>query len=86
MNVRNIIYGAHFIILVGCAAQPRVEVPSVVEVPIALACPKPELPQRPHFPIRDLNEHSYPADVARAWAASLNACTGYAESLEVLLK
>ncbi len=71
-------------LLAGCASTPR-EVIRRVEVPVAVPCPAPQRPPRPHLPLIDLPPDAGAADIARATAASLEALTGYAQVLEVLI-
>lgn len=71
-------------LLAGCASTPR-EVVRRVEVPVAVPCPAPAAPPRPHLPLADLPQDATAADIARATAASLEALTGYAAALETLL-
>lgn len=66
---------------VGCVSTPR-EVVRRVEVPVAVPCPAPLLPPRPHLPLADLPADASAADIARATAASLEALTGYARAIE----
>lgn len=68
-------------LLAGCASAPR-EVVRRVEVPVAVPCPAPLLPPRPHLPLADLPADASAADIARATAASLEALTGYARAIE----
>jgi hypothetical protein len=72
------------IALGGCATAPQKEVQRV-EVPVAVPCPSPALPPRPHLPLSDLPLDASAADIARATAASLQAVSGYAQALELLL-
>ena len=71
-------------LLAGCASAPR-EVIRRVEVPVAVPCPAPQRPPRPHLPLADMPQDATAADIARATAASLEALTGYSQSLELLL-
>lgn len=71
-------------LLAGCATAPQV-VERRVEVPVAVPCPAPQRPPRPHLPLADLPPDATAADIARATAASMEALTGYSESLELLL-
>ena len=71
-------------LLAGCASTPR-ETVRRVEVPVAVPCPAPAAPPRPHLPLADLPQDATAADIARATAASLEALTGYAVALETLL-
>lgn len=68
-------------LLTGCATAPR-EVVRRVEVPVAVPCPAPTLPPRPHLPLTDLPADATAADIARATAASLEALTGYVRAVE----
>ena len=70
-------------LLAGCASPPR-EVIRRVEVPVAVPCPAPQRPPRPHLPLADMPQDAAAADIARAAAASLEALTGYAQALEGL--
>lgn len=70
-------------LLTGCASAPQV-VERRVEVPVAVPCPAPQRPPRPHLPLSDLPPDATAPDIARATAASLEALTGYAASLELL--
>ena len=69
-------------LLSGCASAP---VERRVEVPVAVPCPTPQRPPRPHLPLSDLPQDATAADIARATAASIEALKGYSESLELLL-
>jgi hypothetical protein len=71
-------------LLAGCASAPR-EVIRRVEVPVAVPCPAPAAPPRPHLPLADLPQDATAADIARATAASLEALTGYVAALETLI-
>jgi hypothetical protein len=71
-------------LLAGCASAPR-EVIRRVEVPVAVPCPAPTLPPRPHIPLADLPPDATDADIARATAASLEAFSGYVAALETLI-
>ncbi len=70
-----------------CATQPpRVIVQQVkIPVPVQIKCPAPSVPARPHLPIADLKGTSTPAEVDRAYVASVAVLEGYAEQLEKLL-
>ena len=73
-----------FAILAGCASTPH-EVIRRVEVPVAVPCPMPQRPPRPHLPLAALPPDASAADIARATAASMEALSGYAQALELLL-
>ncbi len=75
------------LLLAGCAAPaPRVVVQQVkVPVPVQVPCPAPSVPARPHLPIADLAPGAPPADVARAYVATVAVLEGYAAQLEQLL-
>ena len=70
-------------LLAGCASAPMER---RVDVPVAVPCPTPQRPPRPHLPLSDLPPDATAPDIARATAASLEALTGYVESLELLLR
>lgn len=74
-------------LLAGCAAQPpRVVVQQVkVPVPVEMPCPAPSVPARPRLPIAGLQPGASPADVARAYVATVAVLEGYAVQLEQLL-
>ena len=74
-------------VLAGCAAQvPTVEVQKInIPVPVQVPCPAPSVPARPALPIANLNASSTPADVARAYVATVVVLEGYAAQLEKLL-
>jgi type IV pilus biogenesis protein CpaD/CtpE len=72
-------------LLAGCASTPR-EIVRRVEVPVAVPCPAQNAPPRPHLPLADLPQDATAAEIARATAASLEALTGYAAALEILLR
>ncbi len=74
---------AAVLLLAGCAT-PR-ETIRRVPVPVAVPCPAPALPPRPHIPLADLPPDATDADIARATAASLEAFFGYAQALETLI-
>jgi hypothetical protein len=74
---------AAVLLLAGCAT-PR-ETIRRVEVPVAVPCPAPAAPPRPHLPLADLPQDATAADIARATAASLEALTGYVAALETLI-
>ena len=70
------------LLLAGCATTPRtVE----IRVPVPADCPAPVVPARPVLPVGALAADAPPADVARAYAASVEALMGYAMALELLL-
>lgn len=71
------------VVLAGCAHAPARVI--TVQVPVAVPCPPPPPVARPHLPLADLPPKSPPADVMRAYAASVEALTGYASELEALL-
>ena len=71
------------LLLAGCAT-PR-ETIRRVEVPVAVPCPAPTLPPRPHIPLADLPPDATDADIVRATAASLEAFSGYVAALETLI-
>ena len=71
------------VLLVGCGSVPIA--PKVVEVPVPVECPKPAKPERPVLPITTLQAEDSPGLVIKAYAASVKALQGYAESLEELL-
>lgn len=70
--------------LCGCASAPQ-PLPERVLVPVPVECPRPEVPPRPQLPISELKEGAPSADVARAYAATVEALKGYAKQLEALL-
>jgi hypothetical protein len=71
----------------GCATVAKVpEAPRVVEVPVAVECPHPKVPERPHLPIADLTDKSEDSDVVKAYAATVQALKDYAAALELLLQ
>ena len=73
------------LLLTGCASTPR-ETVRRVEMPVAVPCPTPQRPPRPHLPLIDLPPDAGAADIARATAASLEVLTGYAHALELLIE
>lgn len=70
--------------LTGCAATPPT-VPAQVFIPVPVDCPRPEVPPRPALPLAELGDNPAPADVARAYAATVEVLAGYARELEALL-
>lgn len=71
-------------LLAGCTTEPVIRTVEV-EVPVAVDCPAPPPLVRPALPIADLTPDSQPADVLRAYAATVEALMGYSVELEVLL-
>ncbi len=67
-------------LLAGCSTLPR-----TVEVPVAIPCPAPPKVSRPRLAVGSLLPDSAPAEVVRAYAASMEALAGYAERLETIL-
>ena len=68
------------LLTIGCSALPR-----TVEVPVAVPCPVPPEISRPRLTVGLLRSDSAPAEVVRAYAASMEALAGYAERLEAIL-
>lgn len=74
-------------LLNGCAAPRevvRVE-PVEVLVPVPVPPPAPPVVERPALPIEVLAPVATPADVARAYVATVIVLIGYADALEALL-
>lgn len=71
-------------LLAGCAAEPVIRTVEV-EIPVAVDCPAPPALARPSLPIADLEPDSTPADVLRAYAATVEALMGYSLELEGVL-
>lgn len=67
--------------LSGCGGAVAV----VADVPVAVPCMAPPPLARPLLPISLLPELPGPGDTARAMAASLALCLGYAAELEAIL-
>lgn len=42
-----------------------------VNIPVVAPCVRPQLPKKPHLPIYDLNAKSNPAEVMKAYVASV---------------
>lgn len=74
------------VLLAGGCATTGPGVPIEIEIPVPAQCPVPDMPERPHLDIGDLPPEAMPADVMRAYATSLQQCTGYAGELEALLR
>lgn len=74
------------VLLAGCTREVRVEVPVAATTETPAACKAPPVVARPHLPIADLTEQSTPKEVANAYAASIEACTGYGAELEQALE
>ena len=66
--------------LTGCAT-----VPEIVEIPVPVPCPPPPAVARPLLAIRSITPDTPPAEVERAYLASLKQLGGYATELETLL-
>jgi len=71
-------------LLAGCTSEPVIRTVEV-RVPVAAECPAPPSLVRPALPIADLTPESQPADVLRAYAATVEALMGYSLELEELL-
>lgn len=71
--------------LAGCASEPVIRTVEV-EVPVPVDCPAPPAIARPVLPIAELAPDSTPADVLRAYAATVEALMGYSIELEEVLK
>lgn len=71
-------------LLAGCAAEPVIRTVEV-EIPVAVDCPAPPALMRPALPLADITADSSPADVLRAYAATVEALMGYSLELEELL-
>ena len=71
-------------LLAGCAAEPVIRTVEV-EIPVAVDCPAPPAIARPALPLADITADSSPADVLRAYAATVEALMGYSLELEGLL-
>lgn len=71
-------------LLAGCTSEPVIRTVEV-RVPVAAECPAPPSLVRPALPIADLTPESQPADVLRAYAASIEALMGYSQELETVL-
>ena len=71
-------------LLAGCAAEPVIRTVEV-EIPVAVDCPAPPAIARPALPIAGLTPDSQPADVLRAYAATVEALMGYSLELEGVL-
>jgi hypothetical protein len=69
------------LLFLGCSHAP-----GVVKVPVPVPCPAPPAVARPHLPIASLRKDDPPADVMKAYAASLEALSGYARELEAILQ
>lgn len=69
----------------GCAGFSRPQ-ECTVDIPVSTEAPKPTLPDKPHLPVADLTPQSPNKTVVRAYAASLEACQKYVDSLLDLLK
>lgn len=72
---------AILLLCLGCAHAPQ-----VVNVPVAVPCPAPPAIARPHLPIASLRKDDPPAAVMRAYAATVEALSGYARELEAILQ
>lgn len=70
------------LLLAACATTPTVQ---TVEIPIAVPLPPAPPITRPALPIADINEHSPPDTVLRAYVATVELLMGYSKSLETLL-
>lgn len=71
-------------VLAGCASEPVIRTVEV-RVPVAANCPAPPQVVRPGLPIADLAPDSQPADVLRAYAATVEVLKGYCGELETVL-
>lgn len=74
-------------LLVGCSSAQEVRTETV---PVLVAVPVPppdvQMPQRPSLPLARVDSTYAPADVMRAYAASVVLLQGYARQLERLLR
>lgn len=68
--------------LTACATCPA---PKEVKVPVAVPCPTPQIPPKPHLPIADIKPNSPPNTVIQAYAASVKLLQGYSNQLIALL-
>lgn len=71
-------------LLTGCSTHTQP--PKMVKVPVAVKCPVPNIPAKPHLPIADLKPDSLPNDVVQAYAASVKLLQGYSNHLLKLLR
>lgn len=78
---------ALIVLLSACASpRPTVRVETVeVAVPVPAECPAPPAVVRPRIAVDALTPASPPADVARAYVATVVALRAYAAELEALL-
>jgi hypothetical protein len=65
--MRNIVY-LIFLALMACSTTPK---------PIAYQCPAIQLPPDPVTPIRSIDSHSQPGEIAKAWVATAQAYMGW---------
>ena len=71
-------------LLAGCTSEPVIRTVEV-RVPVAAECPAPPSLVRPALPLADITADSSPADVLRAYAATVEALMGYSLELEGVL-
>lgn len=73
--------------LAACSpARPLVVVePVEILVPVPAECPAPPIVYRPALPVAALHPDASPADVARAYVATIVVLQAYAAELETLL-
>lgn len=67
------------------ACTTTMQPPTIVKVPIAIKQAAPTIPAKPYLPIYTLTEASTPADVMKAYVASLVALEGHADALTAVL-
>ena|SRR5579872_6479497 len=70
-------------ILSGCSP---IHAPQIVDVPVAEKLATPNIPMKPYLPIEDLTLTSTPAEVMKAYVASVETLNGYSFSLLKILQ
>lgn len=74
----------NLVALSGCASNSAL--PKAVHIPVAVACPKPQIPAKPILPLASLSVHDNPDVVMKAYVASIKLLDGYNQELIHLLK
>lgn len=70
------------LLLSGCAST----MPKTVNMPVPVQCPKPNIPEQPHYPIKDLKQGDQPATVMKAYVATVVAQQNFINQLITLLR
>jgi hypothetical protein len=63
------------LLLAGCTTT------RAINIPVVVPCVHPQLPKKPHLPIYDLNTGSNPAEVIKAYVASVETLNFFLDSI-----